>query len=207
MMPKIYGGSKIGKGTYIAETVIVGHPAKEEKNLLLENRLDEVEGATVGAGCVLRDYGVLYSHAVLGDRVQTGHHWMVREYSTVGEGSLVGSGVVIDDRCTIGKRVSIQTRAYIPTNTVIEDDVFIAPCVCFTNDKYMGRGEVRLMGAHVERGARVGGNATILPGVRVGRDSLVAAGAIVTKDVEPYTMVAGCPARKIGEVHLDHRKY
>jgi acetyltransferase-like isoleucine patch superfamily enzyme len=206
-MPKIYGGSKIGKGTYIAENVIVGHPAKEERALLLENRMNEVEGAVVGVSCVLRDFGVLYSQANLGNRVQTGHHWMVREHSTVGEGSMVGSGVVVDDRCVIGKRVSLQTRAYIPTNTVIEDDVFVGPCVCITNDKYMGRGEIKLQGAHIERGARIGGNATILPGVRVGKDSLIAAGAIVTKDIEPYTMVAGCPARKIGDVHLDHRKY
>jgi len=206
-MATIYGTSKIGKGTFVADTVIVGHPAKDERHLLLVGQQDKVEGAVVGEGCFLRDFGVIYSRATFGNKVQTGHHWMVREHTTVGESSLVGSGVVIDDHCTIGKRVSIQTRAYIPTNTVIEDDVFVAPCVCFTNDKYMGRGEVVLAGAHVEKGARIGGNSTVLPGVRIGREALVAAGAVVTKDVPGYTMVAGVPARKIGMVPQGHRKF
>jgi acetyltransferase-like isoleucine patch superfamily enzyme len=206
-MPRIYGKSKIGKNTYIAESVIIGHPAKDEKQLLLANKLDDVAGAIVGNDCILRDFGVLYSHAVLGDKVQTGHHWMVREHTTVGEASLIGSGVVIDDHCRIGKRVSIQSRAYIPTNTVIDDDVFIGPCACFTNDKFMGRGDTKLAGAHVERGARIGANATILPNLTIGHDSLVAAGAVVVKDVPPYLIVAGVPASPISEVPKDHRKY
>jgi acetyltransferase-like isoleucine patch superfamily enzyme len=71
----------------------------------------------------------------------------------------------------------------------------------------MGRGDIKLVGAHVERGARIGGNATILPGIRIGKEALVAAGAVVTKDVPEYTMVAGVPARKIGLVPKAHRKF
>ncbi len=205
--PMIFGASSIGRGTYIAHTVIIGHPGKEERQLLVDNRVNEVAGATVGDNCVLRHYGVLYSQATLGDSIQTGHHWMVREHTTIGDNSMIGSGVVIDDHCTIGKRVSIQTRAYIPTNTVIEDDVFIAPCVCFTNDKYMGRGKITLAGAHVEQGARIGGNVTILPGVRIGKEAVIGAGSVVTKDVPPYAVMVGNPARKIKESPKDHRKF
>ncbi|MGQ9583430.1 MAG: acyltransferase [Thermoplasmatota archaeon] len=205
--PRIYGGSRIGEGSYIAESVVVGHPGKDELALLLEGRMDGVAGAVVGRGCILRDFGVLYSRAELGDRVQTGHHWLVRELTTVGEGTLIGSGVVVEDRCAVGARVSLQTGVYVPTNSKIEDDAFLGPRACLTNDRYMGRGEVRLIGPRICRGARVGANATILPGVTVGRDALVAAGAVVTEDVPEYTMVAGVPARKMGAVPEGHRRF
>ena len=70
----------------------------------------------------------------------------------------------------------------------------------------MGRGEINLIGAHIEKFARVGANSTILPGVRVGADSTIGSGAVVIKDVKPFDIVAGVPARKIGEVPQDHRR-
>jgi len=69
----------------------------------------------------------------------------------------------------------------------------------------MARGKVELKGVIVEEGARIGANATILPGIRVGRDSVVGAGAVVTKDVKEFTIVAGNPAKKIGMVPKEHR--
>ncbi|MFO7619609.1 MAG: DapH/DapD/GlmU-related protein [Thermoplasmata archaeon] len=205
-MPEIHGNSKIGKGTFMGQSVVIGHPGKHEKALLVEGRLNEVKGAAIGNDCVIRDGTIIYSQATLGDNVQTGHNALIREDTTIGNRSMIGTLTIIEDNCTIGERVSIQSAVYIPTNTVIEDDVFIGPRVCFTNDKYMGRGEVKLLGAHVETGVRVGANSTILPGVRLGRDCLVGAGAVVTKDVEPYTMVAGVPARKVGMVPQEHRR-
>ncbi|MEM4729873.1 MAG: DapH/DapD/GlmU-related protein [Thermoplasmata archaeon] len=204
-MARVYGKSRIGKGCYIAESVVIGHPGKAERALLVEGRLDQVAGAVVGDGCVLRDFGILYSGAELGPGVTTGHFWLVREGTRVGAGTLIGTGVVVEDGCTVGERVSLQTGVYVPTNTVIEDDAFLGPRACLTNDKYMGRGEVRLVGPRICRGARVGANATILPGVVVGRDALVAAGAVVTRDVGEGEMVAGVPARTIGEVPREHR--
>ena len=204
-MPKVYGNSQIGNDTYIDETVIIGHPGKHEAELLKKGRLDAVAGSKIGKNCILRAYGVIYSNVTLGDNVKTGHHYLIREFTTIGDETLVGSGVIIDDHCTIGKRVSIQSGVYIPTNTIIKDDVFLGPRVALTNDKYMGRGGKKLVGVFVEEGARLGSNCTILPGIKIGRDSLVAAGAVVTKDVKPYTVVAGVPAKKIGMVPEEHR--
>ena len=204
-MGTVYGRSTIGENCYIAPSVIIGHPAKDEKDLLLQGREDEVDGAVIGDGCILRAYGIIYSRARLGQRVQTGHHYLVREDSTVGDGTLIGTGVTIDERCTIGKGVSIQTGVYIPTGSIVEDQVFLGPRAVLTNDKYMGRTESWLEPVTVKKGARLGANCVVLPGLIVGEDSVIGSGAVVTKNVPPHAVVAGNPGRIIGQVPSGHR--
>lgn len=196
----VYGGSVIGAGTYLGDHVVIGHPGKDERDLLTQGDANQSTGAHVGADCVLRAHGVLYSGARLGDRVQTGHHWLIREYTTIGDGTLVGSGSIIDDRCSIGHRVSIQSGVYIPTHTVIEDRVFLGPRVCLTNDKQMGRGDWTLEGVIIRRGARLGANCTVLPGVEIGADAVIGAGAVVTRDVPAAAVVVGNPARVVRDI-------
>jgi acetyltransferase-like isoleucine patch superfamily enzyme len=84
--------------------------------------------------------------------------------------------------------------------------VFIAPCVVTTNDNFMGRTEKRhelIKGPTIRRGARVGGGAILLPGIEIGEEAFVGAGAVVTKDVEPYMLVVGTPARPLRRVPDD----
>jgi acetyltransferase-like isoleucine patch superfamily enzyme len=204
-MGKILGRSKIGKDCYIAENVVIGHPGKDEKDLLVSGRENEVEGAVIGNNCTLIDYGIIYSMVKLGDNVQTGHHYLVREHTTIGNGSLVGTGVTIDDRCTIGNKVSIQTGVYIPTGTVIEDNVFLGPRAVLTNDKYMGRTEEWFSPVTIKKGARLGANCVVLPGVTIGEDAVIGSGAVVTKDVPAFAIVVGNPGKIIGEVPMKHR--
>ena len=204
-MRQIYGKSRIGETTFIGNNVIVGYPGKNEKELLLKGAFDELAGAVIGEHCVIRDSGIIYSHARLGDYVQTGHHFLIREYSTIGNRSLVGTQVTIDDHCTIGNHVSIQTGVYIPTNSVVEDHVFLGPRAVLTNDKYMGRGDVKLEGCHIKRGARIGANATILPGVVIGEEVVVGSGAVVTRNVPDCSVVVGNPARSIKAVPEEHK--
>ncbi len=194
----ILGPSRVGPGTYIGDAVI-GYPAaatlRALKNLSYES-MDASRGATLGAGCVVRDYTVIYEGSELGDGVQTGHYVLVREEVRVGPYTIIGSSTVLDGRVTIGSNVRIETGVYIPPYTVVEDDVFIGPRAVFLNDKYPP--SRRLRGARVGRGAVIGGNATILPGVEIGEYAVVAAGSVVTKNVPPRTVVAGNPARPIG---------
>ncbi len=204
-MAEILGNTRIGKDCYLGKNVIIGHPGKDEKDLLLSGRENEVDGAIIGDGCILRDHGIIYSKVKLGNRVQTGHHYLVREETVIGDGSLVGTGVTIDDRCTIGDHVSIQTGVYIPTGTIIEDHVFLGPRAVLTNDKYMGRTKDWLEPVTIKRGVRIGANSVILPGVVVGEEAVVGSGAVVTKDVPAFAIVVGNPAKIIGEVPSEHR--
>jgi acetyltransferase-like isoleucine patch superfamily enzyme len=134
----------------------------------------------------------------LGDNVQTGHHYLVREKTVIGSGTLIGSNVIIENECKIGNEVSIQSGVYIPTYCVIENNVFLGPNAVLTNDKYIGYKDPRnrgLEGVIIEEKASIGANSTILPGIRVGHHAVVGSGAVVTKDVEPNTVVAGVPAK------------
>jgi acetyltransferase-like isoleucine patch superfamily enzyme len=205
-MARIYGESKIGKNTYVAEDVIIGHPGKVEKHLLLEGRLNDVKGSVIGSDCIIRDGTIIYSQVTIGDKVLTGHFVLIRENTEIGHSTLIGTGTIIDNNCRIGSNVSIQSGVYIPTNTVIEDEVFIGPRVCFTNDKYMGRRNIEMKGPHIGKYARIGANSTILPGLKIGHDSVIGAGSVVIQNVGEYEIVAGVPAKKIGLVSEDDRR-
>ncbi|HEV2902068.1 MAG TPA: acyltransferase, partial [Gaiellaceae bacterium] len=124
----------------------------------------------------------------------------------LGEDVVVGRGSLVENDTTIGSRTKIQADAYVTAYSTLEEDVFIAPCVVTTNDNFMGRTEQRhalRKGPTIRRGARVGGAAVLLPGIEVGEEAFVGAGAVVTKDVLPRAVVVGNPARQIREVPED----
>jgi acetyltransferase-like isoleucine patch superfamily enzyme len=125
---------------------------------------------------------------------------------TLGDDVVIGRGALVENDTTIGALTRIQAEAYITAYSTLEDNVFVAPCVVTTNDNFMGRTEKRLellKGPTVRRGARVGGGAILCPGVEVGAEAFVGAGAVVTKDVPPRMVVVGSPARVIREVPAD----
>ena len=196
----ILGPTAIGDGSLVGLNVMLGYPARSsiKSFRFLESfnigEFDQVsKGSKVGRNCVIRSGSMIYENAEIGDEVQTGHNVLVREGSIVGDKSRVGSSTQLDGTVKIGKNVVIQSSAYLPHLSVVEDDVFIAPRVCLTNDPYPYSS--RLVGVTIARGARVGANSCIIAGVRVGENAMVAAGSVVTRDVPPNTVVAGNPAR------------
>jgi acetyltransferase-like isoleucine patch superfamily enzyme len=161
----------------------------------------------LGNGGILRSGTILYVGVIAGDNFRTGHNVLVREHTTIGNNVLLGTNTVVENLCKIGDNVSIQTGVYIPTNTVIEDKVFIGPNTVLTNDKYPVRIKQELVGPIIRKGASIGANSTILPGVIIGEGAMVAAGSVVTKDVKPWTIVAGIPAKEIKPVPDELKKW
>jgi acetyltransferase-like isoleucine patch superfamily enzyme len=196
---KTYGRNWIGSHTMVLEQVILGYPTSDVllKIMARKTRHEDLlyRGVRIGSRCIIRSEAVIYRDVEIGDYVRTGHKVLIRERCRIGNHVLVGTNVVIDNDTVIGSRVSIQSMVYIPTGTIIEDQVFIGPNVVFTNDKFPIRIKAPLNAPRIRRGASIGANATILPGVVVGRGAMVAAGAVVTRDVPPWHLAVGAPAR------------
>lgn len=159
--------------------------------------------AKIGKNCAIRSGAIIYHNVVLGDNVRTGHRVLIRENTKVGNNTLIGTNVVIEGDCVIGNNVSLQSNVYIPKNCLIEDFAFLGPNVVITNDKYPIREKLshsQLKGAIIRKGASIGANSTILPGVEIGQGAMIGAGSVVTRDVSPWIIVAGNPAKKIKKV-------
>ncbi len=201
---KIYGPSTIGLDSLVDCCVTIGYPTRRKLLQLrqlgksfTDEALDGVsDGAAIGSKTVLRRGSVVYENSVLSDNVELGHNVLVRENVFVGEGSKIGSNTVLDADVRIGRNTSVQSMVYIPARVRIGNNVFIGPRAVFTNDRYPA--SRRLVETIVEDGAVIGANATIVAGIVIGEGAVVAAGAVVTKSVEPYTVVAGVPAKPIG---------
>ena len=105
-----------------------------------------------------------------------------------------------------GNKVSIQSRVYIPWKTTIEDHVFLGPNCILTNDKYVMRFPIELKGPIIREGASIGAGAVIMPNIEIGAEAVIGAGAVVTKDVPPKSIVFGIPARKKDTVPKSWKK-
>jgi len=210
----LLGSTEVNEGTMIFPYVIVGYPTRAKiKNAMAAFSAGSIEikeldnlssGSRLGKNNVIRSSSILYEEVELGNNVELGHHVMIREQTKIGENTLVGSGTIIDGKCTIGKNVSIQSGVYIPTDTIIGNNVFLGPRVVITNDKYPA--SKRLVTTVVEDNAVIGANAVLIAGIRVGEGAVVGAGSVVTRDVPPYKVVYGVPARVVSDREEYERK-
>ena len=183
---KILDGAILGKMPAVASMSATTGAPRELPPLVIG------KAVTVGAGCVI------YRGAEIADRVFFGDLATVREDVTIGEGTIIGRGATVENKVTIGKKTKIETNAYITAFSTIGDYCFVAPCVAFSNDNYVGRTEERKKhfgGSILRRGARIGVGSVLLPGIEIGEDALVAAGSVVTKNVPPRMIVLGAPAK------------
>jgi acetyltransferase-like isoleucine patch superfamily enzyme len=200
----VYPGTVLGEGVKVLEGAVVGkQPTLSPRSTAKREPLAPAE---LGDGTIVSTGAIVFAGTKVGARVILGDQSCVRERVVVGDDVVLGRGSLIENDTTIGARTKIQAGAYITAYSELEDDVFIAPCVVTTNDNFMGRTERRhdlIKGPTIRRGARVGGGAVLLPGVEIGEEAFVGAGAVVTKDVPPKALVVGSPARVLRNVADD----
>ncbi|MDY6965423.1 MAG: acyltransferase [Halobacteriota archaeon] len=181
------------------ENVIIGFPDAQILSENIKNGVNieeyDFRGTIIGEGGLIRSGSVIYCGTEIGDHFKTGHNIVIREDTKIGNNVLIGTGTVIDGSTTIGSNVSIQSNVYIPRNTTIMENVFIGPNAVLTNDKYPVRKEYELRGPIIRKGASIGANSTTLPDVEIGEGAMVAAGALVTKDVPRWSLAIGSPAK------------
>jgi acetyltransferase-like isoleucine patch superfamily enzyme len=197
----VHEGTVLGEGVRVLEYAVVGkQPVLGSKSTA---KRDPLPPATIGDGTVISTGAIVFAGATIGAGCIVGDQACVRERVTLGDDVVVGRGSLVENDTTVGRGTRIQADAYITAYSTLEEDVFIAPRVVTTNDNFMGRTEQRkelMKGPTIRRGARVGGGAVLLPGIEVGEEAFVGAGAVVTKDVPPKTIVYGNPARPVRDV-------
>jgi len=191
MKNRIYKNVKIGSKTIIDEPCIIGKPPRgfKEGELTLE----------IGSNGCVRPFTTIYAGTKIGKNFQTGQGVSIREDNIIGDNVSIGTLSVLEFGNRIGEHSKVHTGCFLEMTT-IGKHVFVGPNVVFTDDPHpMGCPKYKECkgGAVVEDYARIGGNCTILPGVRIGRNSLIGAGSVVVKDVPRNSVAAGNPAKVI----------
>src|SRR5262249_33203004 len=191
---KLYENVLLGHGSIVEDFCIIGTPPRNVRDGELQT--------VIGDNAVLRSHTVIYAGNLIGRNFQTGNKVNIRESNHIGDDVSVGTLSVIEHHVEIGNRVRIHTHVFIPEFSILEDGCWVGPNVVFTNARYPLSPGVKdsLKGPVIRRGAKIGANTTLLPGVVVGENALVGAGAVVVRDVPAGAVVVGNPARVIRHV-------
>jgi acetyltransferase-like isoleucine patch superfamily enzyme len=186
-MSRILKHVNLEKPSSVDEAVILGY---------LSGRSIPDVTLQIGQGAAIRDGTIVYAGTTIGSGLNTGHNVVIREQNTIGDNVSIWSNSVIDYGCRIGNNVKIHTNVYVAQFSVIADDAFLAPGVAIANDPHpLCEKCTQEQAPIIKRGARIGVNATILPGVVIGEYALIGAGSVITKDVPAKAVVYGNPAR------------
>lgn len=194
----IKSGVCIGNGVQIGDLCVLGQTPTSNLKMAIKPS-SQLPPLTIQDGVKIGSGVVIYAGVTLDKDVFVGDTASIRERVMVGESSIIGRNVMIEPKTMIGRRVTIQTSSYITSDMMIEDEVFIGPCCSTSNDKYMGFGNYPHQGPIIKRRARIGNNATLLPGIMIGEQAIIGAGAVITSDVPTGLTYVGNPGRPINK--------
>ncbi len=197
----VHPGTVLGDGVRILENAVVG----KQPSLAASStaKREPLPPTVIGDGTVVSSGAIVFAGSRIGANCIVGDQSCIRERVTMGDDCILGRGSLIENDTTVGAGTRIQAEAYVTAYSTLEEDVFIAPCVVTTNDNFMGRTEKRralMKGPTIRRSARIGGGAVLCPGIEIGEEAFVGAGAVVTRDVPPRVVVVGSPARVLRDV-------
>jgi UDP-2-acetamido-3-amino-2,3-dideoxy-glucuronate N-acetyltransferase len=189
---------QLGKGIIVQDFVVIGKRPERAKISLFAQAPREFKPTIIGNYVTLCAGAIVYAAVELGNSVFVGDYASIRENTTVGENTIIGRNVTVECDTKIGKNCKIQTGAHITGECVVGDKVFIGPEVCTTNDAYMALVDVPMQGPVFGDGCVVGANSTIVPGVRIGKSAVIAAGSVVFQNIPDEEFWMGNPAKKVG---------
>ena len=208
----------------IEDNVVLGDNVYIDSNTIIRSDVSLGADSTVGANCIIGEYqmdfyrdrshhahplnigqnalirsgSIIYSGSDIGDNFQTGHQVTIREKARIGNNVSVGTLSDIQGNCDIGNYVRMHSNVHIGQLSKIDDCVWIFPYVVLTNDPTPP--SENMLGVHIHSFAIVATSTVVLPGIEIMSDSLVGAGSVVNRDVEPYAVVVGNPAKQRADI-------
>lgn len=191
----VYPNVIFGENVFVGPYCIVGEPSI---NYYKNHQNYEFQTTTIGDNSILRSNTVIYEGCNIGKEFQTGHHVTIRENTNIGNNCSVGTLSDIQGKANIGNFVRLHSNVHIGQFTTIKDYAWIFPYVVTTNDMFPPMD--KLQGVTIDEYAIVATGSILIPGVKIGKNAFVAAGAVVSKDVPEEIFVRGIPAKQVGSV-------
>jgi len=191
----IYKNVAIGKNAQIGDFIILGMPPRGKIAGELET--------FIGEEAILRSHSVIYAGNRIGNHFQAGHNVVIRESNLIGNEVSIGTASVIEHHCKISDKVRVHSQAFICEYAILEEGCWIGPNAVLANTLHplCPQAKKCLKGPTIKRNAKIGANATILPGVVIGENSLIGAGSTVVKNIPKNAVAAGNPARVIKDIN------
>lgn len=191
--------TKIGNNSYIDDGTILGRTPRS--GAFSKRKVGQVGSLEIGDNCVIGANTIVYAGTKIGNDVLIGDLASIRENINIGNNVIIGRLVMVEPHTKVGSSVKIQTGTHITGDATIEDFVFFGDEVSTSNDNTMGRSAaIDQKGFYAKKGARIGSNATILPGIVIGANAVIAAGSVVTRNIPDKKIVMGVPARIVRDV-------